>query len=177
MTESIPSLIGQIAVIAITAKAIHWLRTANGGSLPRSDPDGRNVYEIKWQWKAVGFTTAIFGCVLAVWRSHDFHSMRDWVSIIFFPALALSGLWLATGLVTTDSMGIKKRMLWRSRSLRWDQITEVRLLSKDIGAIDLRAGRRKLIVESRFVGFRHLLDEITNRTNLQPTGSLPLWVK
>jgi hypothetical protein len=93
------------------------------------------------------------------------------------PKLAIGGLWLASGLVTTDSVGIKKQMLCRSCSLRWDEITEIRLLSKDIGAIDLPAGSRKLIIESRFLGFQYLLDEIRSYTNLQPIGTLPQWLK
>lgn len=177
MTESLPSLIGQVATVAVTVKAIHWLRTAKDASLPRSRPDGTKVYGIKSQWRVVGLITAAFGGVLAVVPPHDWHSIAGWVSITFFPALAILGLSLASGLVTTDSVGIKKRMLWRSCWLRWDEITEIRLLSKDIGAIDLRAGSRNLIIESRFLGFWPLLDEITTHTKLAPIGTLPQWLK
>ena len=177
MAESILRLIAQVATVAVTAKTIHWLRTAKDASLPRTRNDGTKIYGIKLPWRAVGLITAVFGGVLAVIEPHDRHSTAGWVSLIFFPMMVILGLWLASGLVTTDSVGIKKRMLWRSHSLRWEEITEIRLLGKDIGAIALRAGSKKLIIESRFLAFRHLLDEIRSYTNLQPVGTLPQWPK
>jgi hypothetical protein len=143
MGDSLLRFVGQVATVALTVTAIHWLRTAKGSPLPRTRADGTSVYGIKSQWKAVGLISGMFAGVLAAMSSHHLDSIGGWVSIIFFVALALSGLWLASGSVSTDPVGIKKTLLWRSHSLRWDEMTEIRLLSKDIGAIDLRAGSRK----------------------------------
>jgi hypothetical protein len=76
---------------------------------------------------------------------------------------------MASGSVRTNRTGITKKVLWHSRSLRWNEITEVLLRKKDIGAIELRAGSRKLIIESRFNAFQHLLNEIKDQTKLEPS--------
>jgi hypothetical protein len=70
---------------------------------------------------------------------------------LFLLAFGPLGLWFGTGVVTSDQNGITKRFLWHSVSLRWNEITEVRLHKKDDGAIELRGNLRKLIVDSRFV--------------------------
>ena len=85
---------------------------------------------------------------------------------------ALMGLWLGSGAVTTNQSGITKSVIWHSRSFRWDDITEIRLHKNDGGAIDLRAGKQKLIIDVRFVARQHLLTEIIARTKLQPIGKL-----
>jgi hypothetical protein len=173
MMESLPALLAQIVTITVTARAIHWLRTSRGPSVPRTLPDGSCIYGIKWQWKAVGLITGSFAAVLVLISTLDLPSVHGWIYLVAFAVLTLSGIWLATGLVTTDSVGVNKKGLWRSRSMRWDEITKIELRSRDIGAIELQAGARKLIVDSRFVGFQHLLNEITRHTSLQPTGALP----
>ena len=60
-------------------------------------------------------------------------------AIVFF----VLGVWLASGSVSTTQTSITKRVLWRSLSFRWDQITEVRLHKKDGGAIELRGRSTK----------------------------------
>ena len=102
------------------------------------------------------------------WSRLDQHHF-DWELVGIAGIFFLLGLWLASGSVSTTQTSITKRILWRSLSFRWDQVTEVRLHKRDGGAIELRAGTRKLIVDSRFVAFEHLLNEIQNRTQLQLT--------
>ena len=86
--------------------------------------------------------------------------------------MALLGLWMAIGVsVTTDEIGITRKNLWHSTLIRWDDITEIRLHKRDGGAIELRAGAQKLIIDVRFMARQHLLNEIVAHTRLQPFGS------
>jgi hypothetical protein len=88
-----------------------------------------------------------------------------WVSLLVFPPFALLAFWLAiSGSVTTDQNSITKKGLWRSHSFRWGDITEIRLHNKQGEAIELRAGSQKLMIDSRFVAFQHLLTEIEDHT-------------
>jgi hypothetical protein len=93
---------------------------------------------------------------------------KNTVVNLFLLAFGPLGLWFGTGVVTSDQNGITKRFLWHSVSLRWNEITEVRLHKKDDGAIELRGNLRKLIVDSRFVAPMYLENEIAQQTKLEP---------
>lgn len=56
-----------------------------------------------------------------------------------------------SGVVLTDQNGITKKSLWKSQVFRWEEIPQVQVHKRDAGAIELRAGSRRLIVDSRFV--------------------------
>lgn len=86
-------------------------------------------------------------------------------------AFVAMAIWLAVGSVITDQNGITKKWLWYSRSFQWKQITEIRLHSKYGGAIELRSGSGKLVIDSRVNAFQHLLNEIISRTQMQPIAS------
>jgi len=110
---------------------------------------------------------ALFFVVVSIWSWHDLHR-PEWVLIAISVTFVILGLWLASGSVTTNQTGITKTVLWRSRSLQWGDITEIRLHKKQGGAIELRSGVQKLVIDSRFDAFQHLLDDIETRTQLQP---------
>jgi hypothetical protein len=165
--ENAASLIGQVATVALIVVATRWLIGAKGAQLPRTR-DGTNVYGIKWQMRTFGLALGVFSALLSTWAWHDRRSV-DLVILVIPLVFLVIGIWLASGLVTTDQNGITKKVLWRSRSIRWGDITEVRLHKRDGGAIELRAGSRKLIIDSRFVAPQHLLNEIADHTQLQPT--------
>jgi len=169
--SSVFSILGSVATVALIVIATRWVSAAKGAALPISS-NGTNLYRIKWQWTAVGCAGTFFCIVLSIWSWHDLHS-PDWTLIISSMVLALMSLWLGSGAVTTNQSGITKSVIWHSRSFRWDDITEIRLHKNDGGAIDLRAGRQKLIIDVRFVARQHLLTEIIARTKLQPIGKLP----
>jgi len=61
--------------------------------------------------------------------------------------------------------------LWRSLSFQWQDITEVRLHKKQGGAIELRSGAQKLVIDSRFDAFQHLLNEIEKHTQMHPIAA------
>lgn len=82
------------------------------------------------------------------------------------------GLWLAVGSVTINQIGITKSFPWYPRSFKWKDITEIRLHKKQGGAIELRSGPQKLIVDFRFNAFHNLLNEIKDRTDFRPIGEL-----
>jgi len=156
----------QVASIVLIVVATRWLFAAKGPTLPRTR-DGISVYGIKWQWRAVGFAGGAFWVVMSIWSLRDMHSRG--VIIVITGAFVAAGLWLASGSVTTNQKGITKKVLWWSRTFHWGEITEIRLYKKQIGAIELRAGGQKLAIDSRFVAFQHLLNEIEDQTKLQPS--------
>jgi hypothetical protein len=128
------------------------------------------VYEIKWPLRVIAYACAAICLGIAAVGVRDdlAHGHWPWPLAVGLTALALLALWLGTGVVTLDQNGIAKKFLWHSVSLRWDEITEVRLHKRDGGAIELRGNLRKLIVDSRFVAPAHLQQEIAQRTKLQP---------
>ncbi|NDQ57056.1 MAG: hypothetical protein GZ088_08285 [Acidipila sp.] len=162
------SFILQVATVSLTVIATRWIFSAKGAQLPRTR-DGASLYGVKWQWRAFGFAGGAFAVVISVWSWHDLHR-PEWSLIAFSVTLLILSLWLASGLVTTNQSGITKRGIWYSRSFQWKEITEIRLHKKQGGAIELRSGSLKLIIDCRFNAFQHLLNEIENRTLLQPVG-------
>jgi len=160
-------VIAQIATVALIVVASRWLFRAGGAETPRIRGNTR-IYPIKWQWRAVGFMSGIFCGVLAVESLRDLSSTANWVALILLALLALSGLLLGIGSITTDESGITKNTLGHSSSLRWGDITEIKCHKKQGGAIEIRAGSRKLIADSRFIAAKFLLEEITEKSHVQP---------
>lgn len=164
------SFVFQVALVALIAIVMRCVFTVKGTQLPRAR-DGARLYTIKWQWRILGFISVAFWIVVSVWSWFDLHR-PDWGLIAISLLLVVLGLWLASGLVTTNETRIRKKVLWRQRSFEWKDITEIRLHKKQGGAIELRPSPQKLIVDFRFNAFHHLLDEIKDRTNLRPIGEL-----
>jgi hypothetical protein len=174
--ENSANLILQVATVAVIVVATRWLFGVKGAQVPRTRGDTR-IYSIKWQWRAVGLASVTFWAIVLIWSWRDRGSRPDATLIVITVAFVLAGLWLASGSVRTNPVGITKSVLWRSHSFPWGDITEIRLHKKQGGAIELRAGSRRLVIDSRFVAFRHLLTEIEDHTQLHPTdvaGGAPL---
>jgi len=148
-------LISQAATMALIVVATRWLFNTKGASLP-TVRKGASVYVIKRQWRAIGLAGAIFFVVLAIWSWHDEHR-PDWAMIGMAITVSAAGLWLASGSVITDRSAITRKALWRSRTVHWSKITEIRLHKKGGGGIELRAGSEKLVIDFRIVAFEHLL--------------------
>jgi hypothetical protein len=165
------SIIGQAATIALIVFVTRWVVLAKGAQLPRTS-NGTSLYGIKWQWRGIALVAGAFSIVLLIGLWREKHS-PPWTSIVLSVVFVLMGLSVGSGTITTDQSAITKKVFWHTRSFRWGDITEIRLHKKDGGAIDLRAGRQKLIIDARFVAQQHLLTEILARTKLQPIGALP----
>jgi hypothetical protein len=156
------------ATVALIATATRWLFNAKGAQSPTSRK-GANVYGLKWQIRAVSYIAAVFLLFASIeGLRQDSHSAR-WTIDLLLIGLAIGSLWFGSGVVVTDRFGITKKSLWKSELLRWDEISQIQLHKRDAGAIELRAGSRKLIVDSRFVAAAFLLREIEDRTNLPVT--------
>ncbi len=167
---SVSSIIGQAVTVALIVVATRWVVGAKGAQLPRIRA-GTSIYGIKWQYRAVGLAGGLFSAVIALKVPYDLATVASWVSLIALSAVTLLGLWMAIGRsVATDQGGITKKDLWHTNSVRWDDISEIRLHKEDGGAIELRAGHQKLIIDVRFVARQHLLAEIVAHTRLRPIG-------
>jgi hypothetical protein len=166
MGNSFVSVIGQVATVALIVIATRWIVGAKGADSPRTR-DGASVYATKWQWRAIATVAGAFSIVVLIGSWRDRHS-PPWTFIIMSIVFVLMGLWFASGTVTTNQSAITKRIFWHSQSFRWGDITELRLHTKQGGAIELRAGRQKIVIDSRFIAFQHLLKEIQGQTKLQP---------
>ena len=169
MGSSFLSIVGSITTVALIAIATRWVSSAKGSQLPKTR-DGASIYGIKWQWRAVGFAGGLFAVVMSVWSWHDLHR-PEWGLIAISVTFLILSVWLASGSVTTNQSGITKSGLWYSHSFQWKEITEVRLHKKQGGAIELRSGARKLIIDSRFDAFQHLLNEIEDHTQMNPIAA------
>jgi hypothetical protein len=171
MTTSLGSIVSSIATVTLIAVATRWLAAAKGSDLPETRV-GINLYRIKWQRRAVGLVGGFFAIAICILASRDSHSRPNGVLIGITVALVAACLSITTGSVTTDQTGITKKGLWRNYSFQWKEITEIRLHKKQGGAIELHAGARKLVLDSRLNGFQHLLNEIKDHTQIRPTGAL-----
>lgn len=159
-------IIAQGALVALIAAVMRSLYRVKGPSVPKARGDA-NVYSIKWQWRAVGIIGTAFIVALSVWNGMHNRSRPDTILIVMTSLFIVIAIWLSMGSALTDRSGITKKGLWGSRTLAWSDITEIRLHKKQGGAIELRAGSRKLIVDFRVIAFEHLLHEIEQRTHLQ----------
>jgi len=148
------------ATVALIAFAVGWLTTAKGSDSPKIHGEV-SVYGIRWPLRAVAYAAAVLCLVFT------FVDMR-WPVKVLFAVFALGAACFGTGAVTSDKQSISKRFLWHSSSLKWDEISEVRLHKRCGGAIELRGSGRRLIVDSRFVAPTHLQHEIYQSTKLQP---------
>jgi hypothetical protein len=166
MTTPFGSIVSSIATVTLITVATRWIATAKGSDLPEIR-DGINSYRIKWQWRAVGFIGGFFWIAIWILASRESHSRPSGVLIGFTLAFTAACLSITTGSVTTNQTGITKKGLWRNYYLHWKEITEIRLHKKQGGAIELRAGAQKLVIDSRLNAFQHLLNEIKDHTQIR----------
>jgi hypothetical protein len=157
-----------VATVALITIGTRWLTTAKGAQKPVSC-NGVNVYSIKWQIRTASYVAALFALLLSIEGFlHDARSGR-WTLDLFLVIFAVVCIWFGSGKVLTDQNGITKKSPWKAQVLRWDEISRVQVHKRDAGAIELCAGSRKLIVDSRFVAAPYLLSEIEAHTNM-PVG-------
>jgi len=159
-------MISGAVTVALTVAATRWIFASKGAQLPERR-DSAYVYNIKWQFRALGLLGIIVWIVILVGRWQQEHHL-DVVTLAIAVAFLLLGVWIGTGSAVTDQIGITKKTFWRSHFLRWTDITEVLLHQKQGGAIELHAGSHKLVIDSRLNAFQHLRKEIEDRTQKQP---------
>jgi|SRR5580692_9901272 hypothetical protein len=167
MGGSFLGTIGSVASIALTVAAVRWLVNSKGSRFPNRH-SGSSEYRIKWQWRMVGLVGGTLPVAVSIWTWRDLYSREGEIWIAFAVLFVVTGVWLAVGSVTTNQAGIAMKGLWSSRSFQWTEITEIRLHKRDGGAIELRSGARKIVIDTRFEAFQHLLNEIETHTKLSP---------
>jgi hypothetical protein len=167
MVSSILTIIGSAVTIALITGVTRLVVSAKGAAVPRIR-DGSSVYGIKWQWRTLGLFGAFFWIALLIWFGRDLHSRPGPVEISIAVLFLAVGIWLANGSVSTNDTGITKRSLWSYRSFQWKDITEIRLHKRDGGAIEVRSGTRKIIIDTRFEAIQYLLNEIESHTQIEP---------
>jgi hypothetical protein len=155
-------VVSSAVTVALIVALTRWLSDVKGASLP-TIRDGISRYQIKWQWRALSVVVVSFWSGVVIWSWHGLLH-PDMVLVSMAVAFILGSFWLASGSVSTNVNGITKRVLWRSHFFRWADITEVRMYKKQGDALELRAGSQKMIIDSRFVAFQHLLNEIERHT-------------
>ena len=164
MKSDLIEVIVGAATVALIATATRWLFRPRGDQKP-SFRNGAHVYGLKWEIRMVSYAAALLFLVIGIEGvRQDLRSSR-WTIDLLCAGAAAACLWFASGVVLTDQIGITKKSLWKSQVLRWEEISQVQIHKRDAGAIELRAGSRRLIVDSRFVASASLLREIEDRTN------------
>jgi hypothetical protein len=164
------TIIGSAATVALIVAANRWLYSLKGAVLPvvRS---GTCIYRINWQWRVVAFLGEALFIVISLGSWHDF-GLRSRTTIMMLGAAAVYlpiCMWLASGTIRTDDVGITRKGLWHSRSFQWNDITQVRLHTNQVKFAELFAGRQRMNIDFRIAAFDHLLGQIKDRTGLQPT--------
>lgn len=155
-----------LTVIAI-AFVVRWLLTMRGSQQPQRRGDV-SVYSIKLQLRlACLLAVAVLLTGLFAYR-REFFGQPDWFGLFLIGGFVLFGLYFVVGSVQTDERGIRTNLLFLTRSLNWNEITEVRVNKRPGGSIDLLSRTRRLTIDFRFVAQDHLLNEIARRTGLRP---------
>ncbi len=167
MSESVGAAISQVLTIALIVFVVQWLLGVEGPKVPETRGESF-FYRTKWQMRIAGLAVAGFFTVVLVLSLREVEVSRDRLlfSLIFGVFIPL-GIWLASGVITTNQMGITKKVLWVSHSFLWGEITEVSYSEKR-KEIRIRAADRKMTVDRRFIAGKHLLKQITERTGLHP---------
>jgi hypothetical protein len=155
-----------VATVALIAFATRWVTLDKGPDAPKIEGTVA-IYRIRWPVRAAAYTAAALFLVFAFADLRGDLTGRRWLVLLLFVTLALGAVWFGTGVVTLDETAISKRFLWHSSSLRWDEISEIRLHKRDGGAIELRGNGKNLIVDSRFVAPAYLRRALEQRTKLQ----------
>lgn len=166
-SEALEVVIG-IATVALTVYATRRLASSTGAQTPKIKGE-ESVYGIKLPFRAVSYAGAVFFISLGLIPLRADIASGRWPVDALFLALGGFCVWFGTGIVKTNDQGIFKNSLWCSHSLRWNEVSEVKVHKRDGGAIELLSGTKKLVVDSRFVAQSHLLDEVNARTQLSPT--------
>lgn len=161
--DSLLVVLSSVATVALTVVLSRWLSRTRGAPLPIIR-DGAQWYRVNAAWRTVGIASAAFSGALALHAIGDLPDSSGWLSVSIFSAVAIGGVWIADGTVVVDSKGVTKKSIWHSRSFSWGEISQLRLLDKHGRAIEVRAGNRKLIVDSRVNAFDHLWTQLTERT-------------
>jgi len=156
-----------VATVALIAFATRWVTMDRGSDSPKIK-GAVAIYPIRWPVRAAAYMAAVLCLVFAFADLRSGLAGRRWPVTLLFVTLALGAVWFGTGAVTSDETAISKRFLWHSSSLKWEEISEIRLHKRDGGAIELRGNGKSLIVDSRFIAQARLRREIEQRTKLQP---------
>ena len=164
MKNDLSEVIVGAAIVALIATATRWLFNAKGDQKP-TFRNGAHVYGLKWQIRMVSYAAAVLFLLLGIEGVRQDLGSARWTIDFLFAGAAVACLWFGSGVVLTDQNGITKKSLWKSQVLRWEEISQVQVHKRDAGAIELLAGSRRLIVDSRFVAPASLLREIEDRTN------------
>jgi hypothetical protein len=167
MPESTATAISQVLTIALIVFVVRWLLEVEGPTVPETHGESF-FYRTKWQMRMAGLAVAGFFTVVLMLSLKEAEVRRDRLLFsLVFGVFILLGIWLASGVVTTNQTGITKKVLWISHSFRWDEITEVSYSEKR-KEIHIRAADRKMTVDRRFIAGEQLLKQITERTGLRP---------
>ena len=85
-------------------------------------------------------------------------------------SMLLFGVWLMFGKVVVSGPGITKLFPWSRKTIAWDsvELLQFEKIGGQTTGITIVTGEEKLGIDNTYVALEHLLQEITNRTRLEP---------
>ena len=87
-----------------------------------------------------------------------------------FVWMLLFGVWLMFGKVVVSGPGITKRFPWSRKTIEWGTMEQVQFqkIGGQTAGITIVTGEEKLGIDNTYIALEILLQEITNRTRLEP---------
>jgi hypothetical protein len=153
--------IGDAVAVALIVALTRWIIASGASELPQA-VGSKTVYGVQRAVRLTGALAAGLGAVLF------YFSDKHFLALLIPLGFVCLGVFMSMGHVTTDAAGVTKTSLWRTRAFRWEEISKVRFYDKPSAAIELYSGSSRMIVDSRFVGVRSLLEDVKKHTQLNP---------
>jgi hypothetical protein len=141
-----------------------WLLSDRDNEVPASK-DGKSIYLVKLQLRLAAGTTALFFTILPIWMRND---PDAWMLLIFTLA-GFGSLLLTLCSVVLDADSITLKSVGGSQKLLWNEITEISVRRKPNQSVSLKAGSKKLVVDSRFIALDQLIREVAAHTDIPLT--------
>lgn len=92
------------------------------------------------------------------------------LGVAFMAWMLVFGVWLMFGKIVVSGPSITKRFPWSKQTIEWASMEQVQVARHDgkIVRVTMFSTKEKLAVDDTYIALENLLQEVTNRTGLEP---------